>query len=120
MAIKVYKKTTPGSRLKSAIVNSDLSKDRPLRSPTKGSVKGHRAGGKKLTTRHKGGGHKRLFRKVDFKRNKAGISGKVVSIEYDPNRTADISLFNYSDGDKRYILSPIGLKVDAKSCNSYW
>jgi len=114
MAIKVYKKTTPSRRLMSTLVNPDLSKDRPLKSLTKGNVKGHRAGGKKLTTRHKGGGHKRLFRKVDFKRNKEGVVGRVVSIEYDPNRTADISLVNYSDGDKRYILSPIGLKVDAK------
>ncbi len=113
MAIKIYKKTTPGSRLKSTLVNEDLSKDRPERSLTKGKVKGHRAGGKRLTTRHKGGGHKRLFRKVDFKRNKSGVTGRVVSIEYDPNRTADISLVNYSDGDKRYILSPVGLKVDA-------
>ncbi len=114
MPIKVYKKTTPGRRLMSTLVNPDLSKIRPLKSLTKGNVKGHRAGGKKLTTRHKGGGHKRLFRKVDFKRNKEGVLGRVVSIEYDPNRTADISLINYSDGDKRYILSPIGLKVDAK------
>ncbi len=114
MAIKVYKKTTAGSRFKSTIINPDLTNSRPEKSLTKGKAKQHRAGGKKLTTRHKGGGHKRLFRKIDFKRNKAGVAGKVVSIEYDPNRTADISLVNYSDGEKRYILSPIGLKVNSK------
>lgn len=114
MAVKVYKKTTPGSRFKSTLVNPDLGKNNPLKSLTRGKVKSHRAGGKKLTTRHKGGGHKRLFRKIDFKRNKAGITGRVVSIEYDPNRTSDISLVNYTDGEKRYILSPIGLKVNAQ------
>ncbi len=114
MAIKVYKKTTPGSRFKSTIINPDLTGAKPEKSLTKGKVKQHRAGGKKLTTRHKGGGHKRLYRKIDFKRNKDGVAGKVVTIEYDPNRTADISLVNYSDGEKRYILSPIGLKVNSK------
>lgn len=114
MAIKIYKKTTPGSRLKSTIVNPDLTKTRPEKTLSRGKVKGHRAGGKKLTTRHKGGGHKRLYRDVDFKRTKHGISARVKTLEYDPNRTADIALVSYADGEKRYILSPIGLKVDAK------
>lgn len=93
---------------------SGLSKKRPEKRLTKGkqNICGRNSGGR-VTVRHRGGGHKRLYRAVDFKRmDKSGVPGTVASLEYDPNRSAFIALVNYKDGDKRYILAPEGLKVD--------
>jgi large subunit ribosomal protein L2 len=110
MGIKIYKPYTPTSRNKSGLDFSTLTKIKPERSLT---VANHRAKGRnnrgRITTRHKGGGHKRCYRLIDFKRNKYDSIGKVVSIEYDPN--ANISLIQYEDGEKRYILHPETLKV---------
>jgi large subunit ribosomal protein L2 len=112
MAIKIYKPYTPGSRNKSSLDFSGLTKIEPEKSLL---VSNHRAKGRnnqgRITIRHKGGGHKRRYRLIDFKRNKLDVQGKVVSIEYDPNRNANISLIAYEDGEKRYILHPETLKV---------
>jgi large subunit ribosomal protein L2 len=112
MAIKVYKPYTPTTRNKSNLDFSILTKIKPEKSLT---VANQRAKGRnnqgRITTRHKGGGHKRCYRLIDFKRNKYDVEGKVVSIEYDPNRNANISLINYTDGEKRYILHPETLKI---------
>jgi large subunit ribosomal protein L2 len=112
MGIKIYKPYTPSSRNKSVLDFSILSKVEPEKSLV---VANHRANGRnnqgRITIRHKGGGHKRKYRLIDFKRNKYDIAGKVMSIEYDPNRNAFISLINYEDGEKRYILHPENLKV---------
>ncbi len=112
MAIKIYKPYTPGSRNKSSLDFSGLTKIEPEKSLL---VSNHRAKGRnnqgRITIRHKGGGHKRRYRLIDFKRNKMDIPGKIVSIEYDPNRNANISLVAYEDGEKRYILHPETLKV---------
>ena len=112
MAIKIYKPYTPSSRNKSGLDFSILSKVEPEKSLT---TSNHRAKGRnnkgRITIRHKGGGHKRLYRLIDFKRNKYEVNGKVMSIEYDPNRNAFISLIQYEDGEKRYILHPENLKV---------
>jgi large subunit ribosomal protein L2 len=112
MGIKIYKPYTPSSRNKSVLDFSILSKVEPEKSLV---VANHRANGRnnqgRITIRHKGGGHKRKYRLIDFKRNKYDVAGKVMSIEYDPNRNAFISLINYEDGEKRYILHPENLKV---------
>ncbi len=112
MGIKIYKPYTPSTRNKSVLDFSILTKKEPEKSLTTAN---HRAKGRnnkgQITIRHKGGGHKRLYRKIDFKRNKHNIEGKIISIEYDPNRNAYISLVNYQDGEKRYILHPENLKV---------
>ena len=112
MGIKIYKPYTPSTRNKSVLDFSILSKVEPEKSLV---VANHRANGRnnkgRITIRHKGGGHKRKYRLIDFKRNKYDIKGKVMSIEYDPNRNAFISLINYEDGEKRYILHPENLKV---------
>jgi len=112
VAIKRYKPTTNASRNRTALDFSDLTTDKPVKSLVKAKHK--RAGRNnqgRITTRHQGGGHKRKFRVIDFKRNKDGIPGRVATIEYDPNRTANIALINYLDGEKRYILAPRGLEV---------
>jgi large subunit ribosomal protein L2 len=118
MAIKIYKPYTPSSRNKSSLDFSILSKIEPEKSLT---TSNHRARGRnnkgRITIRHKGGGHKRLYRLIDFKRNKIDINGKVMSIEYDPNRNAFISLIQYEDGEKRYILHPENLKVGDNVCS---
>jgi len=115
MGIKFYKPYTSTTRHKSGIDFSMLSKKKPEKSLTVGS---HRAKGRnnqgRITIRHKGGGHKRLYRLIDFKRNKYDIEGIVNSIEYDPNRNCDIALIQYSDGEKRYILHPEKLKIGDK------
>lgn len=112
MLLKTYKAYTPSTRHKSVIDFGFLTKKKPEKKLTKGN---HRVRGRnnqgKITTRHKGGGHKRLYRTIDFKRNKFDIPGEVVSIEYDPNRTVNIALINYKDGEKRYILHPEDLKI---------
>jgi large subunit ribosomal protein L2 len=117
MGIKIYKPYTPTTRNKSGLDFSTLTKIKPEKSLT---VANHRAKGRnnqgRITTRHKGGGHKRCYRLIDFKRNKYDSLGKIVSIEYDPNRNANISLVQYEDGEKRYILHPETLKVGDTIC----
>ncbi len=112
MAIRNYKPTTPGRRKMSTLVNEEITKTTPEK---KLVVRLKKNGGRnnqgKTTVRHQGGGAKRKYRIIDFKRNKFDIPGTVASIEYDPNRTANIALINYRDGEKRYIIAPKGLKV---------
>jgi len=112
LAIKKYKPTTPGRRFASVDDFSGLSKKRPEKSLTRSlnSRAGRNAQGR-ITRRHSGGGHKRLYREIDFKRLKDNIPAKVAHIEYDPNRSARIALLNYADGEKRYIIAPLKLKV---------
>jgi large subunit ribosomal protein L2 len=112
MAIKKIKPTTPGRRNMSMLLNEEITTSTPEKSllaPL--SKNGGRNNQGKITVRHQGGGHKRKYRIIDFKRNKFDIPGNVATIEYDPNRTANIALINYADGEKRYILAPKGLKV---------
>jgi large subunit ribosomal protein L2 len=112
MAIKKYKPTSPGMRFRTGFSFEEVTADKPEKSLTSGMRKsGGRNNYGRLTARHRGGGHKRLFRVIDFKRDKTGIPGVVSSIEYDPNRSARIALVTYADGEKRYILWPVGLKV---------
>jgi large subunit ribosomal protein L2 len=112
MAIKTYKPTSPGKRHHVSTKNPDLSTNGPERSlVTSLSQSGGRNNYGRITSRHKGGGHKRKYRIIDFKRNKIDIAAKVVSIEYDPNRSANIALLSYLDGEKKYILAPDGVSV---------
>ena len=115
MGIKKLKPTTPGTRFRSNSTFEEITKTTPEKSLT-GVIK--KSGGRNnlghITTRFIGGGHKRRYRIIDFKRNKSGIPAKVFSIEYDPNRTCRIALLHYTDGEKRYILAPEGLKVGSK------
>ena len=112
MAIRNYKPTTPGRRKMSTLVNEEITKSTPEKSLVVTIKKnGGRNNQGKITVRHQGGGVKKKYRIVDFKRNKVNVPGTVASIEYDPNRTANIALINYSDGEKRYIIAPKGLKV---------
>jgi len=112
MSIKVYKPVTNGRRNMTSLTYEEITAKRPEKSLTKRiSKKGGRNNQGVITTRHHGGGHKRLYRIIDFKRNKDGVPGKVATIEYDPNRSANIALINYVDGEKRYILAPKGLEV---------
>ena len=112
MAIRNYKPTTPGQRKKSTLVNSEITKKTPEKSLVVTAKKNSgRNNQGKITVRHQGGGAKRKYRIIDFKRNKFDIPGTVASIEYDPNRTANIALINYRDGEKRYIIAPKGLEV---------
>jgi len=111
MALKVLKPMTNGARGRVAVVNEDLHKGAPEKSLTKGLTKsGGRNSNGRITSKHRGGGHKRLYRQVDFKRDNFGIEGKVARVEYDPNRTAHIALVVFANGDKRYILAPQGLR----------
>ena len=115
MAIKTYKSMTNGTRGMSTIVNDEITKTVPEKSLTVTlKKKGGRNNQGKITLRHRGGGAKRKYRIIDFKRNKDNVVGTVASIEYDPNRTANIALINYADGEKRYIIAPKGLKVGQK------
>jgi large subunit ribosomal protein L2 len=112
MPIKVYKPTTPGRRGMTGYTFEEITKTEPERSllvPLK--KHGGRNFRGKVTVRHRGGGHKRMYRIIDFKRDKEGIPARVVSIEYDPNRSARIALLVYADGEKRYIIAPLELKV---------
>ncbi len=112
MATKKYKPTSPGRRFMSVSTFEEITTDKPEKSllaPL--SKKAGRNNQGKITVRHHGGGHKRQYRIIDFKRTKDGIPGRVATIEYDPNRSANIALINYVDGEKRYILAPKGLKV---------
>lgn len=112
MGIKKYKPTSPGRRQMTVSTFEEITTARPEKSllePLK--KKGGRNNQGRMTTRHQGGGHKQMYRVIDFKRNKDGIPAKVASIEYDPSRTANIALLHYADGEKRYILATHGMKV---------
>lgn len=113
MAVKTFKPYSAGRRFMTVSSFDEITTDKPEKSLT---VRLTKTGGRnqqgKLTVRHRGGGHKRLYRIIDFKRTKDGIPARVATIEYDPNRSARIALLNYADGEKRYILAPNGLKVD--------
>lgn len=112
MGVKVYRKTSPGRRFASVNTHDEITKTKPektlLRKLTKTGGRNHSG---KITSRFRGGGNKRMYRVIDFKRDKDGVEGKVAGIEYDPNRTCHIALIHYADGEKRYILAPLGLKV---------
>jgi len=111
MALKEFKPTSPGVRQLKRVVNPDLAKTGPKKSLTEGlHSKGGRDNKGRTTVRFRGGGHKRRYRIIDFKRNKDNMPAKVIGIEYDPNRTAHIALLEYEDGTKRYIIAPRGLK----------
>jgi large subunit ribosomal protein L2 len=111
MALKALKPMTNGSRGRVAVVNAELYKGTPEKSLTEGLKKsGGRNNNGRITSAHRGGGHKRLYRMVDFKRDNLGVEGKVARVEYDPNRTAHIALVVFSNGEKRYILAPQGLR----------
>jgi len=113
VAIRVYKPTSAGRRKMSVSEFTEITRGKPERSLIEGRVSktGGRNNRGRVTSWQRGGGHKRLYRKIDFRREKFGIAGKVVSIEYDPNRSANIALLHYGDGEKRYILAPQGLQV---------
>ncbi|TDQ34712.1 50S ribosomal protein L2 [Aureibacillus halotolerans] len=112
MAIKKYKPTSNGRRHMSGSDFAEITTNKPERSLVEALPrKAGRNNQGRITVRHQGGGHKRKYRIIDFKRNKDGIPGRVATIEYDPNRTANIALIHYADGEKRYILAPKGIKV---------
>lgn len=115
MSIKIYKPTSPGRRGMTGFTFEEITRETPERSLLR-TIK--RQAGRnnqgRVTVRHRGGGHKRQYRVIDFRRDKLGVPGKVVSIEYDPNRSARIALVVYADGEKRYILAPLGLQVGAQ------
>jgi len=112
MAIKTYRPTTPTRRFHTTLSRDEITSEKPLKSLVEPR---RRTGGRdslgRIAVRHHGGGHKRQFRVIDFLRNKTGIPAKVATIEYDPNRSARIALLHYLDGEKRYILQPVGLSV---------
>jgi large subunit ribosomal protein L2 len=112
MGIKTFRPVTPSTRFQTVLTFEDLTAKRPEKSllEPKKSFGGRNSEGR-ICVRHRGGGHKRLYRAIDFKRDKIGIPARVASIEYDPNRSSRIALLNYVDGEKRYILQPVGLKV---------
>lgn len=112
MAIVKTKPTSPGRRFVVKVVNPDLHKGAPVRALTESKSKsGGRNNNGRITTRHVGGGHKQLYRKIDFKRNKDGIPARVERLEYDPNRSANIALLVYADGEKTYIIAPKGVRA---------
>ncbi|PYX91985.1 MAG: 50S ribosomal protein L2 [Acidobacteria bacterium] len=115
MAIKTYRPMTPSLRFQSTVVHDEVTTNRPHKPLTKIKLRtGGRRNAGDITLWHRGGGHKRKLRAIDFKRDKAGVPATVASIEYDPNRSARIALLSYADGEKRYILQPQGLKVGQK------
>jgi len=119
MAVKTFKPVTPSLRFKTISKFDEITKLKPEKALTTTIKKtGGRNNLGRITTRHRGGGHKRLYRMIDFKRDKYDIPAKVASIEYDPNRSARIALLVYADGEKRYILAPSGLKVEDKVISS--
>lgn len=112
MAVKKYKPVTPGLRNRTGYTFEEITKSKPESSLVKSLRKrGGRNSYGRITVRHRGGGHKRKYRLVDFKRDKIGIPARVAAIEYDPNRTARLALLHYADGEKRYIIAPVGLRV---------
>lgn len=115
MALKKYKPTTPSRRSATVLTFDEITKDKPERSLVEsGKRKAGRNSAGRITVRHRGGGHKRQYRVIDFRRDKFGVPAKVAAIEYDPNRSANIALLHYADGEKRYILAPAGLKVGTR------
>ena len=115
MGIKVYNRTSAGRRNSSVNIREDVTTTKPEKSLLRPLKKtGGRNFSGKITARHRGGGNKRMYRVIDFKRNKDDQAAEVLTIEYDPNRSCNISLVQYEDGEKRYILAPVGLKVGAK------
>ena len=112
MPIKSFRPTTPTRRFQTVVTREDITKQTPEKSLTEGIQKsGGRNSKGHMSIRFRGGGHKRTYRVIDFKRDKIGVPAKVASIEYDPNRSARIALLHYVDGEKRYILAPVGLEV---------
>lgn len=115
MALKTFKPVTPTQRYKIQVTRDDITTDRPEKSLTTVIKKtGGRNNNGRITTRHRGGGSRKLYRVIDFKRRKLDIPAKVATIEYDPNRSARIALLNYQDGEKRYIIAPDGIQVGAE------
>ncbi|MCB0323494.1 MAG: 50S ribosomal protein L2 [Bdellovibrionales bacterium] len=114
MAIKKRRPMSPGQRFRSTVDTSDITKSRPEKKLTSGKqrISGRNANGR-ITMRRRGGGHKRRYRVIDFRREKIGVPGRIAAIEYDPNRSARIALVHYADGEKRYIICPQGLQVGA-------
>ena len=115
MGIKTYRPITPSLRFKTTLTNEELTADKPHKPLTRIKLRtGGRRNAGDITIWHRGGGHKRKLRAIDFKRDKNGVPATVVSVEYDPNRSARIALIAYADGEKRYILHPVGLNVGQK------
>jgi large subunit ribosomal protein L2 len=112
MTIRLYKAYTPGTRNRSVLGFEEIIKSSPQKKLT---FRQHNKQGRNnqgiITSRYRGGGHKRLYRQIDFRRDKKNILGKIITIEYDPNRTANICLVHYEDGEKKYILQPRGIKI---------
>jgi large subunit ribosomal protein L2 len=112
MPLKTYRPTTPSNRYRTVSDFSDVTSDKPVKAlTTRRKEKGGRNVHGRVTVRYRGGGHKRRYRIVDFRRDKPGIPAKVATIEYDPNRSARIALLNYADGERRYVIAPDGIKV---------
>jgi len=119
MPTKIYKPTSPGRRGMTGSTFSEITKSKPEKSlvvPLKKKAGRNNSG--HLSVRHRGGGHKRMYRRIDFKRDKVGVIGTVVAIEYDPNRGPRIALVQYEDGEKRYMVAPVGLKVGTQVVSS--
>jgi large subunit ribosomal protein L2 len=115
MPVKGYKPTTPSRRFQTVLVRKDVTKQHPEKSLVEGKKRtGGRSSTGRVSSRFRGGGHKKAYRVIDFKRDKQGIEARVAAIEYDPNRSARIALLHYVDGEKRYILAPAGLEVGQK------
>lgn len=115
MALKVFKPVTPGTRGRVDLVRTEITTNKPEKTLVVGlKSKAGRGAGGRISVRHQGGGHKRRYRVIDFKRDKFGVPGVVKTIEYDPNRSANIALVSYADGEKRYIIAPKGLTVGQK------
>ena len=115
MPVKSYRPTTPTRRFQTVVSREDITKQTPEKSLVKGKMgTGGRSSTGRVSSRFRGGGHKKAYREIDFKRDKKGIAAVVASIEYDPNRSARIALLHYVDGEKRYILAPAGLEVGRK------
>jgi large subunit ribosomal protein L2 len=115
MPIKSYRPTTPTRRFQTVVSREEITKQKPEKSLTAGKQRtGGRSSVGRISSRFRGGGHKKSYRIIDFKRDKTGVTAKVASVEYDPNRSARIALLHYSDGEKRYILCPLGLNVGRK------
>jgi large subunit ribosomal protein L2 len=115
MPVKTYRPTTPTRRFQTVVSREDITKQTPEKSLVKGKPgTGGRSSTGRVSSRFRGGGHKKAYREIDFKRDKMGIAAVVASIEYDPNRSARIALLHYVDGEKRYILAPAGLEVGRK------
>src|ERR1700757_8402 len=112
MPVKSYRPTTPTRRFQTVLSREDITKQTPEKSLVRGKLRtGGRSSTGRISSRFKGGGHKKAYRVIDFKRDKVGVAAKVAAIEYDPNRSARIALLHYSDGEKRYIICPVGLEV---------